>query len=166
MKSPPSFEFIDEVTSDLRFVARGETLEAAFAAAADALLAVTLENAETVEARLEQDISLEEPDLELLLLAFLNELVYLRDARGWLLRVGEARVERSSQGASLWARLVGEALDPARHRLATEVKAATAHGLRVRPSRSTGKPDGVHGAGREQAGAGGSGWELWATLDV
>ena len=163
MKEPRSFEFIEEVTSDLRFVARGKTLEAAFAAAADALLAATLENPETVEARVEHEISLEEPDLELLLFAFLNELVYLRDARGWLLRVGEARIERSSPGASLWARLVGEPLDPARHRPAAEVKAATAHGLRVRPRAGHVNAEGIP---TERPGADGSAWELWATLDV
>jgi SHS2 domain-containing protein len=42
--------------------------------------------------------------------------------------------------------MVGEAIDPARHCLATEVKAATAHGLRVVRC--------------------GDGWEAHVTLDV
>jgi SHS2 domain-containing protein len=72
---------------------------------------------------------LEEPDVELLLLRFLNELVYLRDARRLLLRPGELRVEETPEGARLEATLLGESLDPARHRLAVDVKAATAHAL-------------------------------------
>jgi SHS2 domain-containing protein len=124
---------VDEVTSDLACAARGATLEDVFAAAAEALLAATLENPEDVRARSECRVELEERDLELLLLRFLNDLVWRRDAEGLLLRAAELRVRR--QGAAgpwrLEARLAGEGIDRARHRLAGEVKAATAHGLRV-----------------------------------
>jgi SHS2 domain-containing protein len=91
-------------------------------------------------------LELAEPDLELLLLRFLNELVYLRDAEGLLLRPRELRVERGAGEARLAAELAGECLDPARHRLAAEVKAATAHGLSL---------------ARE-----GGGWRASVTLDV
>jgi SHS2 domain-containing protein len=144
--SARGFEFTEAVTSDLAFVARGASREEVFAAAADALLAATVEDPSAVEPRLEHRLRLEEPDLELLLLAFLNELVFVRDARGWLLRPAELRIETDGGPARLAARLVGEAVDPARHRLATEVKAATAHGLRVA------RADG--------------GWEANVTLDV
>jgi SHS2 domain-containing protein len=67
-------------------------------------------------------------DPELLLLRFLNELIWLRDAEGLLLR--PTRVEyRCDGGVELRAELAGEALDRTRHELACEVKAATAHGL-------------------------------------
>lgn len=139
-------EFVDDVTSDLSFVARGDTPAAAFAAAADALLAATVVRPEAVEQRIEWSLDLEEPDVELLLLAFLNELVFLRDARGWLLRVADLDVEQQADCARLRARLVGEALDPHRHGRAADVKAATAHGLRVVPRNG--------------------GWEIGVTLDV
>ena len=146
MSATRGFEWTDAVTSDLAFVARGASLEEVFAAAADALVAATLDEPAALETRVEQRIRLEEPDLELLLLAFLNELVFLRDARGWLLRAGELRIETAPGVARLEGSAVGEAIDPARHRLATEVKAATAHGLRVA------RRDG--------------GWEAHVTLDV
>jgi SHS2 domain-containing protein len=139
------FEFVDSVTSDVTFLARGGTLAEAFAAAADALLAVTLEEPERLGARVRRTLVLEEPDLELLLLRFLNELVYLRDAEQLLLRSERLRVA-PGEPARLEAELVGEAIDPARHRLAAEVKAATAHRLRVDPT-----PEG---------------YELEVTLDV
>jgi SHS2 domain-containing protein len=146
MSEGPAFEFTEAVTSDLAFVARGASAEEVFAASAEALLAATVEDPAAVEARLEHRLALEEPDLELLLLAFLNELVFVRDARGWLLRAAEVRIDGPPGAARLEARLVGEQLDPARHRLAAEVKAATAHGLRVA------RVDG--------------GWEAAVTLDV
>jgi tRNA nucleotidyltransferase (CCA-adding enzyme) len=141
----PAYEFVEGATSDLAFVARGPTLETAFAAAAQALLAATVEDPSSVERRERRRVVLEEPDLELLLLRFLNELVYLRDAEELLLHPGRISVTRDC-GARLEAELVGERIDPQRHALAADVKAATAHGLRVAST-----PEG---------------WTTSATLDV
>jgi SHS2 domain-containing protein len=124
------YEFVEGATSDLSFVARGEDLAGVFRAAAEALLAATLEDPDRVGDRVRRVLSLEEPDRELLLLRFLNELVYLRDAEGLLLR--PHRLELSEDGgARLDAELAGEACDPARHAFSAEVKAVTAHGLRL-----------------------------------
>jgi SHS2 domain-containing protein len=77
--------------------------------------------------------TLEERDLELLLMRFLNELVYLRDAESLLLYPERILVTHDGH-ARLEGELAGERIDPARHALATDVKAATAHGLRVSPT--------------------------------
>jgi len=145
MSVGPGFEFIEGATSDLAFRAYGSTLEAAFAAAAQALLAATVEEPEAVERRERRVLELEEPDLELLLARFLNELVYLRDAEDLLLH--PEHVEIACDGsAHLHAQLAGEQVDRARHALASDVKAATAHGLGV--TKTT------------------EGWTATATLDV
>lgn len=128
--SAPAFEFVDAVTSDLTFVARGATLDDVFAAAAQALLAATVEDPACIEEREVRRLELAEPDLELLLLRFLNELVYLKDAELLLLRPRRVRVWLDS-GARLEAELAGERMAADRHRLASDVKAATAHGLSV-----------------------------------
>ena len=125
-----AFQFVEGATSDIAFEARGETLPALFAAAAEALLAATLANPEAVEERRREPVSLVEPDLELLLLRFLNELVFLRDARGLLLRARRLAVEQDGE-ARLVGELAGEPIDRERHRLEGDVKAATAHGLAV-----------------------------------
>ena len=145
MGDRPAYEFVEGATSDLSFVARGPTLEAVFAGAAQALLAATVEDPSSVERRERRSVALEEPDLELLLLRFLNELVYLLDAEELLLHPDRISVTRDS-AARLEAELVGERIDPARHALASDVKAATAHGLRVAAT-----PEG---------------WTAAATLDV
>lgn len=124
------FEFVEGATSDLAFVASGDTLEEVFAAASRALLDATLETPTRLEPRLRRGLRLEEPDLELLLLRFLNELVYLRDAEELLLVAESLRVVPGAP-ARLDATLAGERLDPARHALGSEVKAATAHQLDV-----------------------------------
>ena len=143
--SARDFEFVEGATSDLSFVARGAGPEQVFAAAAEALLAATVEAPAAVAERESHRLAFGEPDLELLLLRFLNELVFLRDARGLLLHPRRIRIERGAE-ARLDAELWGERLDPARHGLGTEVKAATAHALRVAP--------------------GETGWEARVTLDV
>ncbi len=124
------FEFVEGPTGDLSFVARGRSLEAVFAAAAEALLAVTVEDPREVEAVESRALALDEPDVELLLLRFLNELVWLRDAEELLLRVDDIEVT-AGPPAKLRVALVGQRVDPAVHGLRSDVKAATAHGLRV-----------------------------------
>ena len=140
-----SFAFIEGATSDITFEARGATPPALFAAAAEALLAATLANPTAVEERMREPLSLAEPDLELLLLRFLNELVFLRDARGLLLRAGRLAIENGDE-ARLEGELAGEPIDRSRHLLEADVKAATAHGLTVVRD--------------------GGGWRATVTLDV
>ncbi len=144
--SAPDFEFVEGATSDLAFVARGATEEEALVAASEALLAATLEDPASVADDVSRQVKLEEGDLDLLLLRLLNELVYLRDAEGLLLRARRVRLVRGPDAIRLEAELAGEHIDRARHRLTTEVKAATAHGLCLEPT------DG--------------GWRARATLDV
>jgi len=140
-----SFEFVEGPTGDLSFLARAPTLEGLFAAAAEAFLAVTLDDSSVLETREQRELALEEPDLELLLLRFVNELVFLRDASELLLRPRRVRVTQDGV-ARLTATLAGERIDRGRHCLRSDVKAATAHALRV-----TETPEG---------------WEAQLTLDV
>lgn len=133
MEDGADFAFVEGATSDLAFVARGPDPEAVFAAAGEALLAATLEEPQNVDRRERRTLTLEEPDLELLLMSFLNELVYLRDAEELLLHPASLHIIHNGR-ARLEARLEGERIDRTRHALAAEVKAATAHGLQVTPT--------------------------------
>jgi len=139
------FRFVEGATSDLAFSATGASLAEVFQGAANALLAATVERPEAVEPRVVRRLELRDDDRELLLLRFLNELIYLRDAEGLVLR--PVRVACRGDGVlELAAELAGEPLDPARHGRAADVKAATAHGLSLAPV--------------------GDGWQASVTLDV
>ena len=140
------FEFVDAVTSDVTFVARAPTLPALFERAAAALLSLEIDNPAAVRDELRTSLRLEEPDLELLLLRFLNELIYLRDAQRLLVRTAALEISQGPPGAALQGELGGETIDPSRHFLAADVKAATAHQLAVK------RRDG--------------GWSARVTLDV
>jgi SHS2 domain-containing protein len=130
MSETSSFEIVEGPTSDLSFEARGPTVEAVFSAAARAFLAITVESIESVDRRLKLSMDLEEPDIELLLLRFLNELIYLRDAQELLLFPTHIEIIQD-HWMKLHADFVGESIDRQRHNLESDVKAATAQGLRV-----------------------------------
>ena len=145
MSGERRYAFVERVTSDLSFDAWGDSLEELFTSAADALAHASLGEAVTLEPRESVAVDLREPDLELLLLRFLNELIYLRDARGMLLRPGEIEIHRGDE-CRLAGRLVGERVASGARELELDVKAATAYGLSVEP---------------DQAG-----WRATVTLDV
>lgn len=142
-----SFRFVEGATSDVAFEATGSDLGDVLAAAADALLAATVERPGAVQPRVRRELHLDDEQGDLLLLRFLNELIYLRDAEQLLLRPVRVTVREDGPGRlALDAELAGEPLDPARHALTGEVKAATAHGLTLAR----------HGPG----------WRATVTLDV
>jgi SHS2 domain-containing protein len=104
----------------------GATRDEAFEAAALALTAVVTDPA-TVAVRTEVEIRCSAPDDDLLLVDWLNAVVYEMATRRMLF--GRFAVELS--GHALTARAWGEPLDRERHRPAVEVKGATYTGLSV-----------------------------------
>jgi len=104
----------------------GATEEEAFVAAASALTAAVVDP-EGVEAREPVPISCEAPDHELLLVDWLNALVYEMAWRRMLFSRFDLRIEGDRLTATAW----GEKVDVARHRPAVEVKGATLTALHV-----------------------------------
>src|SRR3990172_9758816 len=76
----------DAFTADIGFVASGATLEECFAAAAEATLEVMLANRTAVQRREQLHVHVEAEALDLLLLKFLEELIYHKDAEQLLLQ--------------------------------------------------------------------------------
>ncbi len=126
------YRFLEEIAiADVAFEATAGSLEGVFIAAADALLNVMVADPATVRARERLAFRLENEALDMLLFAFLNELIYLKDARQLLLRVKSASVERSGENYCVTATAEGEPLDPRRHPLVVDVKAVTLHLFQV-----------------------------------
>ena len=141
------YTYIEEIAiADIAFRATGKTEEEVFAAAADATVNVMVEDLDTIRDRTRIPVQLENDALDLLLFDFLNEFVYLKDARGLLMRAGAIRVDRKDSRFTLNGELYGEELDPLRHPLRGDVKAVTLHRFELR------RTDG--------------GWEATVVLDV
>jgi SHS2 domain-containing protein len=116
-----------EHMADIGVRGYGATPEEAFAQAALALTAVITDldkvaPAERVEIELENS-----GDLELLLVDFLNAVIYQMAVRGMLFGKFELHLEKERLKASLW----GEPVDRAKHQPAVEVKGATYTELKV-----------------------------------
>ena len=104
----------------------GETLAQAYEQAALALTA-TITDVATVEPKTRIQLACEAPDAELLLVDWLNALVYEMATRKMLF----SRFEVQLQGSYLTAQVWGEMIEVARHHPATEVKGATYTELKV-----------------------------------
>lgn len=126
------YHYLDDVaTADVAFEAYGQSGEEMFVAAADALMNVMVEDLGTIADKERRDISVQAETLEMLLLQFLQEFVYYKDAEQLLLRAAQARLREQRDVWTLTAQACGETLDPRRHPLNVDVKAVTLHQLRV-----------------------------------
>lgn len=141
------YRMTDEFTSaDLAFVASGESIEALFTSAAEAVMEIMLEDPRALRRREARELSLRNQELDLLLHDFLSELLFLKDAESLLCAPESVTLSESPQGFELCARLSGERIDRSRHRFRVDVKAITMHRLSV--ARTS------------------SGWEATVVLDV
>ena len=120
------FEIIDH-TADVGVIAYGANMKEAFANVAKALFSLITE-LDDVEKVVLRDIELTAPDQESLLVAWLNEFIYLFDAEQIIFKKFD--ITQLSQ-THLKARSYGEKVDSSKHRLKTGIKAATYHMLKV-----------------------------------
>lgn len=106
----------------------GATKEAAFEHAAYAMTAALAEP-ERVQPRGAVAVACEAPDDELLLVDWLNALIYEMATRKMLFSRFAVRIEGGRLNGEAW----GEPIDVARHRPGVEIKGATYTALRVEP---------------------------------
>ena len=127
------YRYRDDIAlADIAFEAWGTSIEEVFIAAADATMNVMVEDLGTIRRSLELPIELEHDQLDLLLFSFLNELVFLKDARQLLLRVESLSIKKPSSNFILKSVVYGEKPDPQRHPLRVDVKAVTLHHFSLR----------------------------------
>ena len=104
----------------------GDSRDQAFAEAARALTAVVTDP-DRVAARFAVPIRCTAPDDELLLVDWLNAIIYEMAMRRMLFGQFDVRIESHELGATAW----GEPVDIGRHHPAVEPKGATMTALRV-----------------------------------
>jgi len=132
MKSPDSvstvkpFEIIDH-TADIGIIAYGADIKQVFANAALGLFNLMADLGNLKEDTKRQ-IELSAEDVEVLLVEWLNELIYISDVEHIIFKRFEINELSSTQ---LRATCFGEKIKPGQHRLKREIKAATYHMLRL-----------------------------------
>ena len=121
-----AFEIVDH-TADVGIIAYGADVKELFSNAALALFNLITEP-QNVEERVSLDLAVEGEGSEDLLVAWLNELIYLFDVKHVLFNRFD--IDSLTQ-TELRATCYGERFDPAKHEIRTGVKAATYHMLKL-----------------------------------
>ncbi len=117
-------------TADVAFKLWGPTLADIFIQGALALTGLMTDR-RRLRAHQTREVKIEAADQEMLLVEWLNHLLYLYDAENFLAR----RIHIQEMSPTLLrATLQGEPLDPDRHILKSGVKAATYHQLAITPT--------------------------------
>ena len=117
--------------ADVGVRGRGSTPEEAFTGAAAALFALLCEDSAKVRPEIEMSLTCSAATLEELLVAYLNELIFLSDSRGLVFGRFEASIDRLPDGFRLRGRSFGEPFDPNRHEFTVVPKGATFTALEV-----------------------------------
>ena len=133
-------------TADATFRAWGRDLDELFIAAADATANLMVEALASIAPAVRVPVAVRAEGLDLLLVHFLDELLFHKDARRLLLRARDVHVTADQDGAELKGTFEGEPIDARKHALAADPKAVTLYGLRVERTAS--------------------GWEAEVTVDV
>jgi SHS2 domain-containing protein len=118
---------LDNITADIGIQAWGADLEEAFISAALGLASL-LTDLPRGEGTLSREIRIETESLQSLLVQFLNEIIFLEEAEGFITcGVNNLKIKDNT----LQTTLSGVLFDPALHTVNTHIKAATYHGLTI-----------------------------------
>ncbi len=120
-----SYEILEH-TADAGIVARGPTLETAFAAAAEGMYSLMVD-LETVRERTAREVETSAQDQEHLLSNWLLELLLLTEVENLVFRRFEVHVD----AGRLKGTAFGEELDEERHEVRGMVKGVTRHMLAI-----------------------------------
>jgi SHS2 domain-containing protein len=121
-----AFEIIDH-TADIGIIAYGADVEELFSNAALALFSLITEP-ESIEEKLHLNLAVSSEDRDSLLVEWLNELIYLFDAKHILF--SRFDIESLTHN-ELKATCYGEGFDSMKHKIKRGVKAATYHMLKL-----------------------------------
>ena len=120
------FEIIDH-TADIGIVVHGTDIKQVFANAALGLFSL-MADLDNLKEDTKREIKLSAEDVEVLLIEWLNELIYISEVEHIIFKKFE--IDELSN-TNLKATCFGEKIKPGQHRLKREIKAATYHMLRI-----------------------------------
>lgn len=126
----------DGPSSDATIEAWGADLAELMQSAWQGALDVMLDSTTDIPSAEEVEVSVSAADPERLLFDLLDELLFNKDARGLLLRLGRPEIVTERNGYRLRAPARGAHIDDLRQGLGTDIKAVTYHQFTVRQSPS------------------------------
>ena len=124
------FEIIDH-TADVAIAAYGADLKAAFAGAALGMFSI-MTDIKKLDETVVRDVKVTADEMKVLLVSWLNELLFICEVDKILFKrfdISELNETR------LVAKCYGDKIDPKRHKIKTEIKAATFHMTEIEEKR-------------------------------
>jgi SHS2 domain-containing protein len=129
MESEEGFEFVENATlADIAIYCKAFTLEKLYAFNAEAFLHICLENPNDLNGKIDYRFSLQHQSLDLLLVKFLNELIFIKDTQGIVCKPVHVEIEYGQAGSMCTAQLIGDYI--INYRINVDPKAATLHKAR------------------------------------
>jgi SHS2 domain-containing protein len=121
-----SYRVID-VAGDIGLRAEGRTLQECFVNAGLGLYSL-ITDLNKIKQKQQIEIEIAEESIEILLVSYLNELIFKFDAYGFIGNAIDLTIERNT----LKALVYGETFDPKKHERRLLIKAATYHNLIIK----------------------------------
>ncbi|MBI2543346.1 MAG: archease [Candidatus Aenigmarchaeota archaeon] len=134
------YKFLEDVAiADVAFEATGKTLEELFESCGLAVTNTMVKDLDSVKRKIVKDIEVESESIELLLFAFLQEIIFYKDAKLLLFNKFDVRIRQMKKKNRLKAKAYGEKLNMKKHELKVDVKAVSLHNFQVKKTRSVWK---------------------------
>jgi SHS2 domain-containing protein len=124
----------DLVTADIAFEAFGKNLNELFENSSLALCATMVEP-KTMAAKVKKIFKMQNKEINNLLVDFLNELVYYKDAESLLFPKVKVSITEKNSLYHLAAEAAGDKIDFKKHKVKADVKAATWHMFELQKSK-------------------------------
>ena len=135
------YKFLEDIAiADVAFEATGKRLEELFESAALAVTNTQVKDLDSVAHKVVKNITVESDTMEMLLFNFLQELIFLKDAKLLLFNKFDIRIAQGKK-CKLKAKAYGEKLDMKKHELLVDVKAVSLHNFKVEESKGGWKAD-------------------------
>ncbi len=126
------FTFLkDTATADVAFKAYGKTQAALCKNSALALESV-MADLKTIKPKIRHTIRINDKDFSQVLFKFLDELVFLKDAKQLLFSKLTCKITKDNDQITLTATLLGDKINPKTQKLGDDVKAITYHMFEVK----------------------------------
>lgn len=127
------FRFLEDVAiADVAFIAEGKTIEAIFEDSAIALTSSMIKDIKEIKESKTQKIEIKSKNPEQLLHDFLQELIFLKDAKLLLFSSFKIEISNKENEFELKCTAKGEKIDMKKHELLVDVKAVSFHRFEVK----------------------------------
>lgn len=130
------YKFLEDVAiADVAFIATGKNIEEMFESAGLAVTNTMVKDLKSVKSNVTKTIKVSGDDIPMLLFNFLQEIIFLKDAKLLLFSKFDIKISKGKK-MKLTVKASGEKLNMKKHELLVDVKAVSMHNYKVEKTKS------------------------------